>query len=90
MTKHSNLPSFHSGDKSHGEIPSLQSEKCLSPRECEIIQGLSNDQNVKMIASQLQISPFTVQDHIKHIKSKMQVHTPGGIVAQAFREGWIE
>ncbi len=90
MTKPSNLLSFHSGDASRGEIPNLSSEKLLSPRECEIIQGLSNDQNVKMIASKLKISPFTVQDHIKHIKSKMQVHTPGGIVAQAFREGLIE
>ncbi|MBC7777239.1 MAG: response regulator transcription factor [Phycisphaerae bacterium] len=89
MTKHPKLSSYQSGNKFPDENPKLHSERILSPRECEIIQGLSNDQNVKMIASKLHISPFTVQDHIKHIKCKMQVHTPGGIVAQALREGWI-
>lgn len=59
-------------------------------REREIIQGISADMNAKMIALSLDISVFTVQDHIKNIKRKMAVHTSGGIVAHAFRLGLIE
>jgi DNA-binding NarL/FixJ family response regulator len=78
------------GDERAGGTSNLSSERNFSPREREVIQGLSNDQNVKMIASELHISTYTVQDHIKNIKAKMDVHTPGGIVAQAFREGLID
>ena len=78
----------------HVDLPNnlahLPSEKSLTLREREIIQRMSQDQNVKKIASSLNISAFTVQDHIKNIKSKMDRHTPGGIVAKAFREGLID
>lgn len=61
----------------------------LSLRELDIIRCMSLDQNVKMIASALELSVFTIQDHIKHIKTKMGVHTSGGMVAKAFRSGLI-
>ena len=76
------VPEFYITDDSHRETS-------LTSREREVIEGLSKDQTVKMIAEVLRISPFTVQDHIKNIKQKLDVHTPGGIVAQAFREGLI-
>ncbi|MBK6997599.1 MAG: helix-turn-helix transcriptional regulator [Lewinellaceae bacterium] len=72
------------------DLPNLSSEKSLTLREREIIQWMSHDQNVKKIARSLNISAFTVQDHIKNIKCKMDMHTPGGIVAKAIREGLIE
>jgi len=62
----------------------------FSMREIEIITALSYDCNVKMIAQDLNLSAFTVQDHIKNIKQKMDVHTSGGVVAQALRSGLIE
>jgi DNA-binding NarL/FixJ family response regulator len=43
-----------------------------------------------MIAGHLNLSVYTVQEHIKNIKSKMDVHTSGGIVAQAFRDQIID
>ncbi len=72
------------------DLPDSSSEKSLTLREREIIQWMSHDHNVKNIARSLNISAFTVQDHIKNIKYKMDMHTPGGIVAKAFREGLIE
>lgn len=69
--------------------PSSQGSS-FSVREREIIQGISQDKSAKMIAEDLQLSVFTVQDHIKNIKQKMDVHTPGGIVASAFRIGLID
>ena len=77
-----------------GQCPGITANRSarvsFSAREREIIQGLSDDLSVKMIARTLCISAFTVQDHIKNIKQKMQVHTPGGIVAYAFRVGLIQ
>lgn len=72
------------------ELPNTSSEKNLTIREREMIQRMSYDQNVKKIATSLNISAFTVQDHIKNIKYKMEMHTPGGIVAKALREGLIQ
>ncbi|MCB0525710.1 MAG: response regulator transcription factor [Saprospiraceae bacterium] len=77
-------------DDLSNDFPNLPLEELLTQRERDVIQCISHDQNVKMIANTLSISVFTVQDHIKHIKCKMDMHTPGGIVAKAFREGLIE
>jgi DNA-binding NarL/FixJ family response regulator len=77
-------------DNLSNELLNLPLEEALTLREREIIQLMSHDQNVKMIASTLSISAFTVQDHIKNIKNKMDMHTSGGIIAKAFREGLIE
>lgn len=82
------LVTFSEDIPNHGIEHSPQLSFTL--RERQIIGGLSNDLTVKLIADNLQISAFTVQEHIKNIKVKMAVHTPGGIVAQAFRIGLVQ
>lgn len=72
------------------DLSDLYAEKNLTLREREIIHWMSLDHNVKKIARSLNISAFTVQDHIKNIKYKLDLHTQGGIVAKALREGLIQ
>lgn len=88
-----NAPSLHAqlarANPPNGS-PKPSSETSLTPREREVVQWMSCDQNVKNIALLLNISAFTVQGHIKNIKHKMDVRTSGGIVAKAIREGLIE
>lgn len=61
----------------------------LTQREQEIVEQLSRDASVKMIANELNISEYTVNDHIKNIKRKTKVHTAAGIVGEAFRQGLL-
>ncbi len=61
----------------------------LTPREKQVVDHLSRDASVKMIASSLKISEYTVNDHIKNIKDKFDVHTAAGIVGNSMRRGLI-
>jgi DNA-binding NarL/FixJ family response regulator len=88
-----NLPNQsadYSADNAFIDSTLNQSTHSYTSRELEIIMGLSHDLNAKMIAGHLNLSVYTVQEHIKNIKSKMDVHTSGGIVAQAFRDQIID
>lgn len=64
-------------------IESPLSEKKLSTRELEILHLLKQGGSVKKIASQLQISPYTVSDHLKSIYSKLGVHSKTEAVFKA-------
>ncbi len=66
-----------------------QAEVYLSSKEIIILKALSDDLSVKMIAHNLLLSEFTVQDYIKRIKYKLGARTASGIVAQAIRKGMI-
>ncbi|MEY3243202.1 MAG: Bacterial regulatory protein luxR family [Bacteroidota bacterium] len=66
-----------------------QPEVNLSGKEIIILKALSDDLSVKMIAHNLLLSEFTVQDYIKRIKYKLGARTASGIVAQAIRKGMI-
>jgi DNA-binding CsgD family transcriptional regulator len=57
----------------------------VTVRENEIVECLCDDMSVKMIAAHLEISEFTVQDHIKNLKDKFSVHTASGLVAKFLR-----
>lgn len=59
----------------------------ITAREKSILNALSHDLSVKMVACTLKISEHTVQDHIKNIKRKWAMHTCAGVIAFAFREG---
>jgi DNA-binding NarL/FixJ family response regulator len=58
-------------------IPDLIVEKkdfCLSNREIEVLEKLSNGENYNQIADVLFVSPSTVRKHIENIYRKLQVH----------------
>lgn len=57
----------------------------ITARERAVIECLCADMTVKIIASHLCISEYTIQDHIKNIKRKLGVHTANGLVARALQ-----
>jgi DNA-binding NarL/FixJ family response regulator len=58
----------------------------LSPKESEVLKELASGLSYKMIADVLGISYFTVNNHVKKIYEKLQVHSLGEAVALAHRE----
>lgn len=61
----------------------------LSNKENEVLSLLAGGHSYKMIADELQISYFTVNNHIKKIYEKLHVHSLGEAVALAYRERLI-
>jgi len=61
----------------------------LSKRELDILGYLVKGFSHKMIAAELFISPFTVNNHIKNIYSKMHVHNVSEAVAIAIKKNII-
>jgi DNA-binding NarL/FixJ family response regulator len=61
----------------------------LTPKESEVLKKLSNGLSYKMIADELGISYFTVNNHIKKIYEKLRVHSLGEAVALAHRSKLI-
>jgi DNA-binding NarL/FixJ family response regulator len=58
----------------------------LTDREKEILKGLADGLSYKLIAGQLDISPHTVNSHIRNIYEKLHVHSLGEAIAKAIRE----
>lgn len=61
----------------------------LTPREQEILKLLVGGLTVKGIARELNVSPHTIDTHIRHIYDKLHVNTRSGAVALAVRERLI-
>jgi PAS domain S-box-containing protein len=61
----------------------------LTPREKEILRLLAAGKRTKAIADQLPISPVTVNNHIRHILTKLGAHTRLEAVRRAERAGLI-
>ncbi|MEO8477675.1 MAG: response regulator transcription factor [Actinomycetota bacterium] len=59
----------------------------LTGRETEILALLAQGLSTRDVASRLQISPLTVQSHVKNILGKLGVHTKVEAVRIAWREG---
>lgn len=58
----------------------------LSDKEQSILKELAQGLSYKMIADKLGVSYFTVNNHIKRIYEKLQVHSLGEAVAIAHKE----
>ncbi|WP_221392723.1 response regulator transcription factor [Dyadobacter sp. NIV53] len=61
----------------------------LSRRETDILKELVNGLSHKMIAAKLFISVFTVNNHIKNIYQKLQVHSVSEAVATAIQKNIV-
>jgi PAS domain S-box-containing protein len=63
------------GEKVATTIPSTTINVRLTPREIEVLRSLAKGQSTRGIANQLNISSSTVNNHIKHILTKLDAHT---------------
>lgn len=61
----------------------------LTSREVEVLKSLAKGHGTKTIANQLNISSATVKNHIKHILTKLDVHTRLEAIRHAERIGVI-
>ena len=59
----------------------------LSPRECGIVELISQGYSNKRVAYALGITEETVKSHVKHVFSKLDVNTRAHAVARAQRLG---
>ncbi len=62
----------------------------LSAREIEVLSDLARGRSYKEVARKLEISPYTVGDHVKTIYRKMAVTSRGEAVYQALKDGLID
>ncbi|HRD06582.1 MAG: response regulator transcription factor [Saprospiraceae bacterium] len=58
----------------------------LSTKEQEVLTYLSDGLSYKMVADKMGISYFTVNNHIKKIYEKLQVHSMGEAIAKAHKQ----
>ncbi len=67
----------------------VDSYELLTAREREILQLLAEGKTNKEVASDLNISPYTVETHRSHILEKLGLHTPAELILYAVRKGII-
>ena len=61
----------------------------LTAKENETLQYLSAGLSYKMVADKMGISYFTVNNHVKKVYEKLQVHSLGEAVALAHKNKWV-
>ncbi len=70
-----------------GQLASRKSFELLTPRELEVLQKLATGQANKQIADALQITEYTVKDHVKNILAKLRVADRTEAVTVALKRG---
>ena len=76
----------HFGNK---KMKSYNESYNLSKRELDILGQLVKGLSHKMIAAELDISIFTVNNHIKNVYQKLQVHSVSEAVATAIQKNIV-
>ena len=69
------------------QLPLVENQSALSPRELEILTLLGEGKLKKQIASELGISVSTVATYIRRIYEKLQVQNAPAAITQAYRSG---
>lgn len=72
-----------------GELSLRKSYEQLTPREIQVLEELARGRANKQIAEALQISEYTVKDHVKNILAKLRVGDRTEAVAVGIKRGFI-
>jgi len=67
----------------------VDSYDLLTNREREILQLVAEGKANKEVATALNISPYTVETHRRHILEKLNLHNPAELILYAVRKGII-
>jgi len=62
----------------------------LTPREREVLAGISEGKSIPAIAAQLYVAPSTVKTHVQRLYEKLGVGDRGAAVAEAMRRKLLE
>jgi DNA-binding NarL/FixJ family response regulator len=62
----------------------------LTPRESEVLGFIADGLSNKEIASQLNLSLYTVKNHVHNLMEKLRVHNRLEVVRHALRNGFID
>lgn len=68
-------------------LPKAANQIGISQREWEVLSLIGDGLTQKQISSQLEISVFTVTDHLKHIYEKLNVANAPQAIAKAYQTG---
>ena len=68
-----------------GNAPELAG---LSPRECDVLESLAKGASYKEIADQLSLTIETIRMNVKHLYSKLHVHSRTEAVAKYMAQTW--
>jgi DNA-binding CsgD family transcriptional regulator len=71
-----------------GESPKIW--QSLSRREHEVLRLLAEGENTSSVAARLHIRESTVRTHVEKMRTKLGVSTRAGVVAEAFRLGYLD
>ena len=71
------------------QVPQLQSEHGLSPRELDVLRALGQGHSYKTAAKALDLSLDTVRFHIRNIYAKLHVHSKSEAVIAALKRGIV-
>ncbi|MGB6220831.1 response regulator [Haloferula sp.] len=72
-----------------GELSLRKSYEQLTPREVQVLAQLAKGMANKQVAEALQISEYTVKDHVKNILAKLRVGDRTEAVTVAIKRGFI-
>jgi DNA-binding CsgD family transcriptional regulator len=61
----------------------------LTARELEVLQAVAEGRETAAIAVALGVGQATIRTHVQHMRQKLGVSTRAGLVARAFRLGWL-
>ena len=61
----------------------------LTERECQVTRLCMQGRSTKQMAHAMQVSAYTVQDHLKGIFAKTQVQSRGELIGQIFLEHYV-
>lgn len=67
-----------------------EKDRCLTPRELEVLQLTAKGLEQKQIAEILGISFATVVEHRKKLFKKLGVHNVAEAVYEAFQKGFLK
>jgi DNA-binding NarL/FixJ family response regulator len=61
----------------------------ISDRELEVLQLMVSGLDAKSIATEMQLSVFTVRKHIANVYDKLHVNSKAQVISLAHKEGWF-
>lgn len=75
--------------KTFQKLPSPSDRDVLTARETEVLQALAEGKARKVVAAELGISENTVNNHVRNIYEKLNVHNLSGALKKAAEGGLI-